>query len=582
MAEPDTAIAQPRTATAEPAQAANLADRRTRRGLHPRLSGAVNVLACLVVWCALVMTSELADLSPATFVRIPLEGLAFVALVLLLGPRWRRVIAVLFGLALGVLVVLSVLDYGFGTFLDRPFDPLIDWKYFGSAVEVFADSVGHTAAVVTAVAAGLAVAVVLVVLPLSALRVSGLVARHRPRSTRGAAALTLVWALCAVSGLQLVSGAPVASVSAATMTYDEVSRIHASLVDRRTFATEISADDFDDVPAARLVSGLQGKDVMLVFVESYGRVAVEGSSFSPEIAALLDSGTRRLRAAGFSSQSAWLTSPTYGAASWLAHSSLQSGLWVDSERRYEQLLGSDRLTLTDAFGRAGWRTVFDVPANTRDWPEGAEFYDFDHIYDSRNVAYDGPAFSYGDMPDQYVLENFRRLELAPRDRARVMAEIDLVSSHHPWAPVPRMVPWQDVGDGSVFESMPEQGESPDVVFRDEGAVREVYGESIEYSLTALISFIETYPDPDRVYVVLGDHQPHSYVSGDDAGHDVPITVIAADPAVMDRIADWGWVPGMRPTSAAPVWQMDGFRDRFFTAFGSRRPAVAQSADSPSG
>jgi hypothetical protein len=543
-----------------------------RRRLRRSLSGGVTLLAGVVVWCALVVPGQISDLSPASFVRIPLEGLVFVTLVPLLTPRWRRVAAVLFGVALGALVVLSALDHGFETFLDRPFDPLTDWSYLRSAVEVFADSVGHTAAVATAVAAGVAAAAVLVLLPLCAVRLSSFGARHRTTTLRTVGALSVVWALSAVSGLHLTSGAPVASLSAASMTYDEVARIRASLIDRRTFAAEIDKDDFAGVPASQLVSGLRGKDVMLVFVESYGRVAVEGSSFSPGVQAVLDSGTERLRAAGFSARSAWLTSPTYGAASWLAHSTTQTGLWVDSEQRYEQLLGSDRLTLTHAFDRAGWRTVFTVPANTRDWPEGEAFYDMDKLYDSRNSGYQGSPFSYGDMPDQYTLENFRRLELTPTNRSPVMAEIDLTSSHHPWAPVPRLVPWDRVGDGSVFNGMPEQGESPDVVFRDEDTVRRVYGETIEYSLSTLVSFLETYPDPDLVLVVLGDHQPHSYVSGDDAGYDVPISVIAHDPAVMKRISGWGWAPGLRPTSDAPLWRMDAFRDRFFTAFGSARPA----------
>jgi hypothetical protein len=149
-----------------------------------------------------------------------------------------------------------------------------------------------------------------------------------------------------------------------------------------------------------------------------------------------------------------------------------------------------------------------------------------------------------------------------------MAEIDLVSSHHPWAEVPRLVPWDEVGNGSVFDGMTNQGEGPDAVSDNDAEVREKYGESIEYSLSALISFVETYPDPDLVLVVLGDHQPHSYISGDGADHDVPITVIAHDPAVMDQIADWGWVSGMRPTSDSPVWPMDSFRNRFLSAFGA--------------
>ena len=83
-------------------------------------------------------------------------------------------------------------------------------------------------------------------------------------------------------------------------------------------------------------------------------------------------------------------------------------------------------------------------------------------------------------------------------------------------------------------------------------VRAAYGQSIEYSLTSLISFVQTYPDKDLVLVVLGDHQPHSYVTGSDPGHDVPISVIAHDPDVMRQISGWGWDRGLRPSHDAPV------------------------------
>jgi hypothetical protein len=48
---------------------------------------------------------------------------------------------------------------------------------------------------------------------------------------------------------------------------------------------------------------------------------------------------------------------------------------------------------------------------------------------------------------------------------------------------------------------------------------------------------------------------------------VPISVIAHDRRVLDRISSWGWDPGLRPGTDAPVWRMDSFRDRFLTAFG---------------
>ena len=63
--------------------------------------------------------------------------------------------------------------------------------------------------------------------------------------------------------------------------------------------------------------------------------------------------------------------------------------------------------------------------------------------------------------------------------------------------------------------------------------------------------------------MLGDHQPHTFVSGDDAGHDVPITRHRPGPGGHARGSpDWGWQDGLQPAPDAPVWRMDTFRDRF--------------------
>ena len=317
--------------------------------------------------------------------------------------------------------------------------------------------------------------------------------------------------------------------------------------------------------------------MLIVFVESFGRVAIEDPELSPGVTAVLDEGTRQLEEAGFASRSAYLTSPTFGALSWLAHATLQSGLWIDSQPRYDVLVTSPRLTLTRLFGRAGWRTVATVPANDRDWPQG-EFYDFDHVYDSRNVGYEGPRFGYPTMPDQFTLDAFHRLELAPEPRRPVMAEIDLITSHAPWSRTPRLIDQADVGDGSVFEGMPQQLPSETDIWPDPDRVRQAYGDAVEYSLRAFLRFMTTYGGDDLVVVLLGDHQPATIVSGSDAGHDVPVAVIAHDPAVLDRIAGWGWEPGLRPSTGAPVWRMDAFRDRFVAAYASR----GQNGSGPAG
>ena len=67
--------------------------------------------------------------------------------------------------------------------------------------------------------------------------------------------------------------------------------------------------------------------------------------------------------------------------------------------------------------------------------------------------------------------------------------------------------------------------------------------------------------------MFGDHQPTSFITGPKASRDIPVTVIAKDPTVLDRIASWGWQDGLRPAPEGPVWRMDEFRDRFFAAYG---------------
>lgn len=534
--------------------------RAPRPPLRPR---GVTAIAFVVVWVALVMPTDREQVSGAVFLRLPLEVLLVIGLAMLPWRRSRSAIAALVGLLLAVLVLLTALDLGFQAVFDRSFDPVGDWSYLGPGVGVLGDSIGSGWAHVVAAVVVLAAVSVLIGLPLAVVCLVMVAAEHRRTSIATATAFGLVW------GLLAATGTTVAAAGALDLTATEVDAVQAGLADRRAFADEIATDPYAitaQSDPASLLSGLAGKDVLLVFVESYGRVAVQGTSYSPGIARVLDTSTAALDVAGYQSRSAFLTSPTFGAGSWLAHSSLQSGLWVNSQRRYRQLLSADRLTLTSLFGMAGWRTVFDVPADTRDWPEGKNFYRFQDYSDSRTVGYQGPKFGYSPVPDQYTLEHFRREELTPGSRKLVMAEIDLTSSHHPWTPLPKLVPWQQVGDGSVYDAMPLTPRSAQV-FRDPDAVRTMYGKSVEYTWKALTSFLTTYRDPNLVLVALGDHQPHGYVSGDSPGHDVPISVISSDPGVMRRIDSWQWQPGLRPAPDASVWRMDTFRDRFLTAFG---------------
>jgi len=543
---------------------------RTRRAL--RL--AITVAAVMLVWGVLVAPDRGWQFSPAAFARIPAEGLVLVAVALVL-PAWsRRIVAAIAGILFGLSTLLKLLNIGFYQEIGRAFNPVLDWGDIKPAIGVVRDAIGDTATNIALVALWPGLILVVGAITASAVHITTVAARHRRASVRGIAALTAVWALCAGLSLQLVPGSPVASTSAAGLAVAEVRAGEAALSDPRRFERAIhSSDPEATVPASDLLTGLRGKDVIIVFVESYGQVAVQGTTFSPGVDAVLRRRTASLARAGWSTQSAWLTSPTLGGLSLLVHSTLQSGLWVDTEQRYAELVGSRRLTLSDAFDKAGWRTVSDAPSNIYSWPPGKSFYHYDQLYNRRNVGYHGPMFSYASMPDQYTLAAFQRLELAPGHKP-VMAEIDLVSSHTPWAPLPTMVPWNKVGNGSIFDPMPAQSETPATVWRNANTVRQFYGRSIQYSLRALTSWVTELNDPNLVLILLGDEQPSTTVSGAGANHQVPISMVARDPSVFRQIASWRWQDGLLPGPDAPLEPMDAFRNQFLGAFSTASSQAA--------
>ena len=150
----------------------------------------------------------------------------------------------------------------------------------------------------------------------------------------------------------------------------------------------------------------------------------------------------------------------------------------------------------------------------------------------------------------------------------MMAEIILTSSHNPWSPIPRTIPEDEVGDGSVYHELQKaEGKDPKEVWKDPLLVRDEYRKSVEYSVSSIVDYVAKYGSEDTVLVFLGDHQPNKTVTGPDPSHDVPVSIVAKDPEILERIADWGWTDGLKPAANAPQWRMDKFRDRFMTAYG---------------
>jgi hypothetical protein len=534
-----------------------IADEAPAKRRRPVAAGVLTGAAAVLLFVGLVVPNRLSDFGPGAFLRIPVEALVLAALVLALPGRAGRIVAAVAGAVLGVLTLVKITDMGFYAILNRPFDPVFDRVLFKDGYDWLVSSFGKPGAIGTLVLAVLLIVGIPTLMGLASVRLTTVVRRHPVPATRAVAALTVAWV--ALAGL----GVPAAGDGAARLAWDNGALVKGALDDKGAFARQVKVDRFAATPANELLTGLRGKDFLLTVVESYGRYAVQDA----QVDAVLDDGTRQLESAGFAARSGFLTSPVFGAGSWLAHGTFLSGLKVNNQQRYGTLVDSDRLTLTKAFQEAGWRTVAVMPGTTQPWSEGT-FYGLDQVYDFQHLGYKGSNFGWATMPDQYTFKTFQQDEYGKADRGPLMAEIVTVSSHAPWEPLPKFLPWDQVGDGSVYNGMGARLDAPQAIFNmDVGQVRANYLESIRYSLTTIVSYLKNYGTGNTVLLFFGDHQPAPLVTGAHATHDVPVTIVAKDPRVLDRIAGWDWTSGLRPAAGAPVWPMEAFRDRFLTAYG---------------
>ena len=538
---------------------------------RPAGRAAVTTLAALLVFLALVMPDQITRLPPGNFVlnalvRIPIEALVAAAVLLALPERGRRVLATALGVVLGLLAIVKIVDLGFFAVLARGFDPVNDWTLFADGYRFLRDAIGAAGAFGVAAGAVVLAMAVPVLLTLSVRRLDRLLARHAGPTRHAVFALSAAWIVLAVFGVQIVGGIPVAAQSAAELARDTALKIPQDIADRKAFDAEVAVDAFRDEPGDELLTALRGKDVIVAFVESYGRDALENPEFNAPVLTQLAADGADLERSGFAARSGFLTSPTFAGGSWLAHATFLSGLWIDSQQRYRRLVSGDRLTLTRTFQRAGFRTVGVEPGVTYAWPE-ADFYGYDKVWDSHTIGYHGPTFSWSPMPDQFVMRRFQDLEYGAPGRGPLLAEITLTSSHTPWAPVPTTLGWDRLGDGSVYGPMVRSAPAAQSVWKDTHRIRQEYARSIAYSVDTLVAYVQRYASDNLVMVFLGDHQPASVVVGQNASRDVPVSIVAKDPEVFDRIAGWGWTDGLVPAPDAPVWRMDRFRDRFLTAFG---------------
>ena len=495
---------------------------------------------------------------------LALEAAILTAAFLLLPPSWwTRLAAWACGL---VVVFVSLLQLGDTTArmsLARPLNLYLDIQLVSAIANLLRGTLG--AFVGTVVLAGGLIAL-LTVGALLGFLLSTLHPQPGKRRQWIAGAAALGIALAAVPARWIHPNGVVLGLPAVQLAREQVRHVRSMMQENDRFGAEMAAapDRYTDLPG--LLDRLEGRDVILAFVESYGMSALDDDRYAPTIQPRLASMLESFESAGLHVVTGQLVAPSQGGMSWLGHGSVLSGLWLENQLRYDLLLASDRQTLVDDFEAAGYRTTALMPAITMAWPEGERF-GYDRIHAWQDIGYAGPPLNWVTMPDQFTWSYLER-SIRHTDDRPLFAEVGLISSHAPWTPIlPVLDDWDSIGDGEVFAPFADAGETPEELWRDGDRVREHYALAVGYAIDAMASYAARYVDERTVLIALGDHQPAPLITGDDATRAVPVHVIARDPDVLEPFLDWDFVPGARPPEAeGDGRRMDTFRDWFVNAY----------------
>ena len=501
--------------------------------------------------------------------RPELEPLLLVAVMAVLALAGRRLPAALrWGLALLVTAaaLLQFADAAVLAIFDRQLNLYFDLPHVPRLVALFFDAAGtlRGAAAVAAALVALFGATALAARALAAIERALAPPRH------AAASLGIIAAFLVVAPLgRFELGAPLIGERMTPALFRQAALLYRAWSVMHGYDSRYAALLDAPQPAPGALPGLGHRDVYVVFFESYGTVVLDNPAYAAVVEPALRDFSATVGKAGWHLVSDRVVSPTYGGGSWLAHGTLDSGLKLDPLLT-RLVTASRRLTLPRYMRAAGYRAVEIMPGLKTPEPEH-DFWGFDVTEGAASFNYRGPPFGWFDIPDQYTLRHVDETIGAPGHKP-LFAQIVLVSSHTPFAPVPPYV--EDWRASDLYRGIAQSEWERIYAPPDWSHLERPYLASIVYDLRTLGAWLAQLPG-DALVVILGDHQPPGFVSGEKQPWTVPIHVLARDAALLRPFRDRGYVEGPLPPKQGDFSGMESFLGDFVHGF-SQVPAMAAS------
>jgi len=531
------------------------------------------LLAVLVLDLILIQPNHPAAVAWDALLLFPLE-LPFILMVLLaLGQSPAgSIFRILLVVAVSSIAVLKSADFFMFISLNRGFNVVADLPLVASLYNLIGGVFGRPAAISAIIASALVILGVIALLWWACRIWSSLPCSKPVAQAAALAAVVFGGIVVADVGVKMnYWHLPVSfpgTAFTARVGLERIDTARLTLANLRTFRTAAKTDPF---ATQNKLYDLVDRDVLIIFVESYGRTSFDTPFYATNHRQTLSNAQARLNKLGLAMSSTFLSSPTKGGQSWLAHSTFANGLWIDNQTSYAAALNSNRQSLFHIAARSGFRTAAVMPQITLEWPE-SQFMGFDIVLAASDLGYKGKPFNWVTMPDQFTFKAMDQLLRNDDENSPPQfIQMALGSSHAPWVPIPDLIAWDDVGDGTIFNPIVEASVPPSVVWKDEERVRMQYRDAIDYALESVFAYAALHANDPPLMIIVGDHQAARFVALDDRP-DVPMHIVGPEHLVA-LLSDKDFHDGLIPSTNTSVRRMDSMRAHLLQSLSSNNKSL---------
>lgn len=310
-------------------------------------------------------------------------------------------------------------------------------------------------------------------------------------------------------------------------------------------------------------------DIQLFLVESYGRLLANHPDTAKHWERQLMAMQHTIDKAGWHAVSGFSRAPVSGGRSWLAEASVLMGMHVKWESTYHHLVGDIATTpnLVSFLKKQGYEAVLLAPkAKARPGVKLVNHYQYQHTLFFDDLDFGGKLVGWGGIPDQYSL-GYAHDNVFEKLDAPIFTNFHMVSSHAPWRVIPPVVDdWREL-DGTKAPQMEDEKSGAGELFvrlkrfnhreprydymgEFDALKRRGYEAAIYYDLKILAKYLSEL-EGDRIVIIMGDHQPPIIAEENDS-YDVPVHILARDPALLDEFRGAGFIDGLQLNSGRPT------------------------------